>query len=113
MAKPPFKYRPNKPAATQSEQPVKLEFIGMDQLLGIYADAFLVTKTGGMFTIYFFQNQLPESFTGTIMQTGQVETKQTKAVARVVITPEGTGNLVRALAEHVGLKVEANELEAK
>jgi hypothetical protein len=113
MAKPPFKYRPSKPAATQAKQPVKLEFIGMDQLLGVYADAFLVTKTGGMFTVYFFQNQLPESFTGTLMETGQVETKQTKAVARIVITPEAMGNLVRALAGHAGLKVEANEPEAK
>jgi hypothetical protein len=113
MAKPPFKFRPNKPVATKAEQPPKLDFIGMDQLLGVYADAFLVTATGGMFTVYFFQAQLPGSFTGTLTQTAQLKTEQAKAVARIVITPEGLGNLVKAMAGHAGLKVEANEPEAK
>lgn len=98
---------------SSSAQPPKLEFTGMDQLLGIYADAFLVTATGGMFTVYFFQAQLPGSFAGTLTQTEQIKTEQAKAVARIIITPEGMSNLVKAMAGHVGLKVEATEPEAK
>jgi hypothetical protein len=113
MAKPQFKFRPNKPTPTQTERPPKLEFVGMDQLLGVYADAFLVTKTGGMFTVYFFQAQLPGSFIGTLTQTEQIKTEQAKAVARMVVTPEGMVNLVKSMAGHVGLKVEVNEPEAK
>ena len=113
MARPPFKYRPSKPAAAQAEQPAKLEFTGMDQLLGIYADTFLVTKAAGMFSLYFFQTQLPGSLTGTLMQTEQLKTKQTKAVARIVITPEAMVNVVKAMAGHVSLKVEAKKPEAK
>ena len=113
MAKTPFKYRPNKSPATKVPQPPKLEFTGMDQLLGVYADAFLVTATGGMFTVYFFQAQLPGSFTGTLTQTEQIKTEQAKAVARMVITPDAMGNLVKAMAGHLNLKVEPDEAEAK
>jgi hypothetical protein len=120
MGKPPFKFRP-KPAAAataKSAEPPKLDFIGMDQLLAVYADAFLVTAAGGVYTLYFFQNQLPGKFTGTIMETGQVQTKESKAVARIVITPDALVSFVKALAAHAGLRVEGKkdkkeEAEAK
>jgi hypothetical protein len=114
MGKPPFKFRASKPvSAAKDETPLKLEFTGMDQLLAVYADAFLVTGTGGMFTLYFFQGQLPASFKGTLTQTEQLKTEQAKGVARIVVTPEGLHNLVKSMAQHVGLKVESIEEEAK
>jgi hypothetical protein len=60
------------------------EFYGMDQVLAVYADGYVVSRSGGAYTLYFFQSQLPDGYTGD----GQTTTNRHKCVGRIVLANE-------------------------
>jgi hypothetical protein len=71
------------------------EFYGMDQVLGVFADGFMVGKSDGAYTLYFFQSQLPDRYSGE----GQSTTygRGHKCVGRIVLANQD------ALAKFLGL----------
>lgn len=64
------------------------EFYGMDQVLGVFADAFMVAKSDGAYTLYFFQSQLPDK----LSDEGQNITygRGHKCVGRIVLANQDT-----------------------
>jgi hypothetical protein len=71
--------------AGNNKQP---EFYGMDQVLAVFADVYVVAQSGGAYTLYFFQSQLPETVEGV----GQTKTYGTryKCVGKVVLASKAS-----------------------
>lgn len=63
----------------------ELEFYGMDQVPAVFADGYLVARSGSAYTLYFFQSQLPDTVTGEPTTTYG---KRHKCVGRIVLTNE-------------------------
>ncbi|SRR5713226_1120843 len=80
----------------------KLDFVGMEDVLAIYSDAFFVANAGDMFTIYFFQNQLPDVAQREIARTETIKLARTKCIGRIVVSPNGMAKLVDAMATNMG-----------
>jgi hypothetical protein len=89
-----------------TDQPLpQLDFVGMQDVVALYADAFFVAKTGDAFSLYFFQNQLGDMVDRELKKTESVRVTKTKCFARIVITPSGLSNLVEALAANIGIEI--------
>jgi hypothetical protein len=87
--------------AANDKQP---EFYGMDQVLGVFADAFMVAKSDGAYTLYFFQSQLPDR-SGEAQATAY-GTKH-KCVGRIVLANQDTlAKFLGLLAKNCGATIQ-------
>lgn len=84
----------------QEEPMQEIEFVGMGDVLALHADAFFVVQNGDNFTLCFFQHQYPDIKRET-RKTASVETKQSKCIARIAVSPTGFANLAQALVRHL------------
>jgi hypothetical protein len=55
----------------------------MDQVVAVFAEAYTVAKSGGTYTVYFFQSHMPDRLTGE----GQTTTsgRRHKCIGRIVL----------------------------
>lgn len=83
----------------------RLDFIGMDQVVALSADAFLVARAEDAFTILFFQNQIPEIRQGALGKGAKLDSKETKCIARITVSPSGFNKLLTSMAGTVGSKL--------
>jgi hypothetical protein len=100
--------RPAIEAEAEAEQQ-RLDFIGMDQVVALSSDAFLVAKGEDVFTILFFQNQIPPIKKGLLGQAGKLDSQETKCIARVTLSPIGFNKLLASMAGTVGAQLVPNE----
>ncbi len=88
----------------QLEEPFSIQlpvrYYGMEDVVGIFADLAMVQHGGGVFTLSFFQNQLPPTEDINIVR-GLSEVP-TKCVARIVITPALVEQLADAMMSNMG-----------
>jgi hypothetical protein len=83
-----------------------LDFTGTQNILALYADAFMVGRAqDGMFAVYFFQNQLPDLLQKQLRMQEELTTTKTTCVSRIVLSPAGMRKLVDAMASNMGLTV--------
>lgn len=101
MGKPPFKYKPNKPKASEPQ----IQLGGSDEVSAIYSDIFVVVNEGdtGLGSIYFYQRRLADRS----VVLGRTETSGTlattaKCIGRVLLSHPGIEKLLEALAENRG-----------
>ena len=100
--------------AEEQSQSQQLEFVGMDQSIGVFADAFLLAKKEDSYQIYFFQQILPPSFTGALKETGTLAANQTRCVARIVLSLQGAVKLAEGLAANLAFEKSSQpDAEAK
>ena len=78
----------------------ELEFIGMADILAANADAFFVVGGGDSFTVFYFQHVVPD-LKRQIHKTEEMQTKQTKCFARIVMSPLGFVSFAKALASNL------------
>jgi hypothetical protein len=87
-------------------EPATLDFTGAENILALYADAFMVAKAqDGMFAVYFFQNQLPDLLQRQLRSQEDIKTTKTRCVSRIVLSPAGMRKLVEAMASNMGLAI--------
>lgn len=89
----------------------QLDYIGVGDVQALYADAFLVVGAGEAFSILFFQNQIPDIQRGVVGSTGQIQTKTTKCIARLVLSPNGFDKLLEAMAGNRGFTLQPRKEE--
>src|SRR5688500_10641432 len=81
----------------------KINFFGMDEVPSLYADSFIVATTGEMAQLYFFQNS-PPPFVGPELSTTRArEATHAKCFARIVVSPNLFGKLLKAMADNARL----------
>jgi hypothetical protein len=102
MAKPPFKFKPNKPT-----EGAKVELVGTADVNALYSDMFVVVNEGetGLGSIYFYQRSLSDRQValGTIeTQTLAMVAPKAKCLGRVLLSQQGIEKLLQALAENRG-----------
>jgi hypothetical protein len=96
---------PENPVAEISEQEKEqLRFVGMDKVVGVFCDAFLLARKEDAFNIFIFQNQL-EDFLGNLGESTKMGSTETKCVARIVLTPTGLSKLFEAIALNLGIQL--------
>ena len=98
-------------ANAQPKTEPQLDFVGMDQIIGPFADAFLLARKEDAQTIYFFQQVLPPNYFTVLRETAQVEAPQARCVAKVILSPQGAFKLVEGLATNLGLKLVQEQTE--
>lgn len=71
-----------------------IRFYGNEDVVGIFADQVIVSNLGGIFTLYFYQMQLPTllgqeaaSAEAKVLAIEGLKQAPAKCVARVVLTP--------------------------
>src|SRR6266550_1104727 len=108
MGKPPFKYKPNKPATRILSSPERLPLVGTDEVQATYSDVFVILneQDTGLASIYFYQRRLADRD----MSLGETELITTasgnaKCVGRVLLSQQGVEKLLEALAENRGFTV--------
>lgn len=84
---------------TAEEQ--QLNFLGMDQAVGIFADAFLLARKEDSYTIYFFQQTMSPDLTGVLRQTSTMEAAQAKCIGKIILSPQGAVKLAEGLAANL------------
>jgi len=84
-----------------------LKFVGTEAVLGLFADAYIVTHTSDKsHSLFFFQSQLPPiAGTEGITQTGQVGPTTQKCVARIGMSEPTFDRLLKAMAENRGATI--------
>lgn len=102
MAEKPTQKAPAKPAENTAEL---LDFVGMDKVVAVSADAFLVARGEDVLTILFFQNQIPEIKRATLGTGGQLDAQETKCIARITLSPSGFRKLLTSMAETSGFSL--------
>ncbi|MDX6447522.1 MAG: hypothetical protein QOH71_4596 [Blastocatellia bacterium] len=105
MAKPPFRYKPNKPATSRGID--EIQTVGSEEIPATYSDVFVVTNEAGtgVASIYFYQKTLPDRtavFGGT--EEG-IRIPRAKCVSRIVMSPQSTDKLLEALAKNRGFTI--------
>ena len=111
MAKPPFRYRPNKPTPQQGE--IKVQTVGTEEILATYADVFVVTNEAGtgMASLYFFQRVLPDRSAVLGGTEEGIRIAKAKCVSRMVMAPEAMDKLLEALAKNRGFTITRDNAE--
>jgi hypothetical protein len=79
----------------------RLDFVGMDQVVALYADSFLVAHMADAFTLFFFQNQVPSVKAGVLGSTSKLESAQAKCISRIVISETGFKKLLESMAKNI------------
>jgi|ERR1051326_4333192 len=94
----------------EEEQPVaadeqQLTFLGMDQAVGIFADAFLLARKDDSYTIYFFQQTMSAELMDVLKRTHPMEAAQAKCIGKIILSLQGAVKLAEGLANNFGLKI--------
>ncbi len=92
-------------AETGAEQ---LVFAPTDQLPIRFSDAFLVAGGDDIFTLNFYQTELP-SVEGKVGESGQLQRREVRCFARIALTPLGFTRLAKSMAERVGFDLVKRE----
>lgn len=87
----------------------RLNFLGMDEVPSLYADSFIVASTGEMFQLYFFRNSPPPLSGADLGTTRTRDATQAQCFARIVVSPNGFGKLLTAMANNAGLVLSKRE----
>lgn len=94
-----------------AEKPVeagekRLDFIGMDQVVALYADSFLVAHMADVFSLFFFQNQVPPIKAGILGSASKLEAQQAKCISRIVISEAGFRKLLESMERNIAIPKE-------
>jgi hypothetical protein len=74
------------PSETSGEREIKIGYYGDGDIIGIFADQAIVSHATGLFTLLFYQMQIPPLAQPPELKA--LETIPARCVARIVITPE-------------------------
>ena len=105
MAKPPFKFKPNKP--NKPAERADVELVGTGDVGAMYSDTFVVVNEGdtGLGSIYFYQRVLADRNVALgSMETISVSMAKPKAkcITRILLSQNGIEKLLQALADNRG-----------
>lgn len=79
---------------------VPIQYYGTADIVGVFADQAMVSHSTGLFTLYFFQMQVPP--TENIEDLKKLTGVPTRCVARIVLTPELLQQFVGAISKNLG-----------
>ena len=79
---------------------IPISYYGTQEVVGIIADQAMVSHSTGLFTLYFFQMQIPP--TEKVEDLQKLEALPARCVARIVLTPA----LLQQFLEAIGTNME-------
>jgi hypothetical protein len=83
---------------------IPINYYGTQDVVGIIADQAMVSHSTGLFTLYFFQMQIPP--TEKVEDLQKLEALPARCVARIVLTPA----LLQQFLEAIGKNMEKYKL---
>lgn len=81
------------------EQPSRIRYVGTEDILGLYADVAVVAHQNDIFSLYFYQLQIPTFVAGR--DEAHVAQADAKCVARIVLTPQRLFAFYTAMAKNL------------
>lgn len=105
-------------APKRAASPSEVQLVGSSEVVAMYADVFVVVNEGetGLGSLYFYQRQLSDRN----VELGEIETTtgaflaaKAKCIGRVLLSQQGVGKLLEALADNRGFTLTPKVKEKK
>lgn len=78
---------------------VPLAYYGTEDIVGVFADQAMVSHATGLFTLLFFQTQVPPTTDLEVLQ--KIETIPARCVAKIILTPQLIEQLFTAMEGNI------------
>lgn len=89
---------------------ISISYYGTQDVVGIIADQAMVSHSTGLFTLYFFQMQIPP--TERVEDLQKLEALPARCVARIVLTPALLQQFLEAIGKNMEKYKRLVELQA-